>query len=365
MALLGHVAPGRDNNLNLIRMVAATAVLVSHAWPLTLGKGVAEPGIAGHSLGRIAVFVFFIISGFLITASFERTDSLFRFFSARFLRLMPGLVVSLVFVALAIGPLVTNLSLHDYLVDPGTWTYVSSGTLLYAPQFKLPGVFVDNPVQGLNGSIWTLNYEVMCYGMVFLLGVAGMLGRIRLGLFAGGYLAFCVAVATSGLELPYKIDRLVYLSVPFVVGMAAWAWRDRIPLSLPFVAASLVAAALLQATAFAYLSFILALAYVSFWLAFVPDGWIRRYNRLGDYSYGMYIYAYAMQGLIVFLVGGTSIALHVTMAFPVTLILAVLSWRYVEAPSLALLKQLPASIGMRGISPIRKVAAPLADLDKP
>jgi peptidoglycan/LPS O-acetylase OafA/YrhL len=36
-------AVGRDNNFNLLRMVAATAVLVSHAWPIVLGKGTPEP----------------------------------------------------------------------------------------------------------------------------------------------------------------------------------------------------------------------------------------------------------------------------------------------------------------------------------
>ena len=65
---LGDVCGGRDNNFNLIRMVAASAVLVSHAFPVTRGWGAAEPfeGVLDRSLGSIAVFVFFAISGFLI-----------------------------------------------------------------------------------------------------------------------------------------------------------------------------------------------------------------------------------------------------------------------------------------------------------
>lgn len=364
MILLGQVARGRENNLNLIRMVAATAVLVSHAWPLTLGRSAAEPGFAGHSIGRIAVFVFFIISGFLITASFERSNSLFRFVAARVLRLMPGLMVSLIFVAFVVGPLVTTLPLQEYLLNPKTWTYVSSGTLLFSPQYKLPGVFESNPVQGLNGSIWTLIYEATCYVLVFALGVAGMLGRIRLGLFVLAYLTVCVVVLSSGLELPYKVDRLLNLSLPFVVGMAAWAWRGSIPLSLVVAAVLSLAAFLLRETPVAYLSFTIAVGYVVFWLAYVPGGFVRRYNDLGDYSYGMYIYAYAMQGLVVFLVGSTSILVHVALAFPITLILAYLSWRIVEAPSLAFLKRLPTSLGLPTASRGGAATSAAANLDK-
>lgn len=363
MVLLGQVSRGRDNNLNLVRLVAATAVLVSHAWPLTLGSDAIEPGIAGYSLGRIAVFVFFVISGFLITASFERSDSLFRFVAARALRLMPGLVVSLVFVAFVVGPFVTTLPLKEYLLNPKTWTYVSSGTLLVSPQYNLPGVFADNPVQALNGSIWTLFYEAACYGLVFVLGVAGMLGRVRLGIFAAAYLAFCAVALWSEMDLPYKVGRLLYLSVPFVVGMAAWAWRDRIPLSLAVAAPLAVAAALLQDTPGGYLAFTVALGYATFWIAYVPGGAIRRYNALGDYSYGVYIYAFAIQGLVVHLFGSTSIALHIALAFPATLVLAILSWRLVEAPSLALLKRLPDSFGPAAPRRGARVASAAMDLD--
>jgi peptidoglycan/LPS O-acetylase OafA/YrhL len=66
MQRLGSVAGGRDNNLNLIRMTAAVLVLVSHAWPLSLGLGTAEPlqAATGFSLGSLMVFVFFSVSGF-------------------------------------------------------------------------------------------------------------------------------------------------------------------------------------------------------------------------------------------------------------------------------------------------------------
>ncbi|PJN95148.1 acyltransferase, partial [Amaricoccus sp. HAR-UPW-R2A-40] len=305
MVRLGELARGRDNNLNLIRMVAATAVLVSHAWPLTLGPSAIEPlnDSVGHSLGRISVYIFFVISGFLITASFERSETLFRFVAARVMRLMPGLIVSLVFVALVLGLAVTRLPATEYLTSPDTWTFLLSNTLLVSPQYTLPGVFVNNPVPTVEGSIWTLFYEAACYGLVFLLGIGAMLRPRRLGIFVCVYAVVCTAVLATGVEMPYKLYRLLLLSLPFVVGMGAWAWRDRLPLSGAAAIGLWVVAILLDDTFLAYISFILAVAYATFWLAYVPGGWIRNYNRLGDYSYGMYIYAIPLQGLVVMLFG--------------------------------------------------------------
>ena len=72
---LGELCNGRDNNFNLIRMVAASAVLVSHTFPITLGSGAPEPfeALLDRSLGSLAVMIFFAISGFLIARSFDRS----------------------------------------------------------------------------------------------------------------------------------------------------------------------------------------------------------------------------------------------------------------------------------------------------
>ena len=147
MIWLGTAARGRDNNLNLIRMVAASAVLVSLAWPQTYGVGVVEPLelATHHSLGRLSVYVFFAISGFLVAASFARSATLTRFVAARSLRLLPGLLVSLLLVSFVLGPLATRLPLADYLAARGTWMAVVQNITLFSPQFWLPGVFNDNP----------------------------------------------------------------------------------------------------------------------------------------------------------------------------------------------------------------------------
>lgn len=341
MTVLGSVARSRDNNFNLIRLIAATAVLVSHAWPIDGGTAVEEPlrDLTGHSLGSLAVYVFFIISGFLITASFQRTASTGRFLAARGLRLFPGLAVSLLLVAFALGPAVTTLPLAEYLGAPQTWKFLAANITLIFPQYTLPGVFGTNPLPAVEGSIWTLVHEVACYLMVLAAGLCGLLSGRKIWIFIALYaLGWAIPLAAPDL-LPPRIQALQTLSLPFFLGMLGWLGRDRIPLTIWGVGALAALWVVLRGTPGAFPALVLFIGYAVAWLAYVPGGVLRRYNRLGDYSYGVYIYAFPLQGLVVWLFGSLGPAWHVLVALPPTLLAAVLSWHLVEKPALNLLKQ--------------------------
>lgn len=352
MIFLDQFAKGRDNNFNLIRAVAAVAVLVSHAYPIALGAKAVQPleAALGHSLGAIAVFVFFVLSGYLISASFERSASPKAFWQARILRLAPCLVVSLGLVGLVMGPMVSSLPVTEYLAHPDTWSFLARNLTLALPQYELPGVFEANPYRTVEGSIWTLFHEVACYGMVFALGLAGVLRKARL--MAGFLLAYAVAwglTAALPVDLPTKAEQFRMMSFPFVVGMAFYVWRARLALSIWIVLALAGLAALLRGTPAFTPALVLALGYATFWCAFVPGGWLRAYNRLGDYSYGLYLYAFPVQGLVVWLWGPMGPALNVALALPLTLFLSVLSWHLIEAPALALRKA-PARLERPGLA---------------
>lgn len=339
MQYLGNLARGRDNNFNLIRAAAATAVLVSHAWPISLGPGTPEPLLAltGASLGTLSVYVFFAISGFLIAASFDRTASVKAFLAARALRLFPGLIVSLMLVAFVMGPAVTTLSLIDYLTHPGTLKFVPQNMALISPAYTLPGVFDSNPYGAVEGSIWTLVHEVACYMGVLGIGLLGAFRRPGLmAICLSGYAAAYLAYAGLGLDLHPKFNDLHQLSLPFAIGTTFYVLRDRLPLSIWGVVGLVAFAWLLRATPLAQGTLILALSYATFWLAYVPRGPHLAYNRLGDYSYGIYIYAFPLQGLAVWLWAPMSPLTNIALALPITLLLAVLSWHLIEAPALAL-----------------------------
>jgi peptidoglycan/LPS O-acetylase OafA/YrhL len=332
---LQDVAQGRDNNFNLIRFCAATAVLVSHAWPVALGPAQIEPlkAALGHSLGQLALYVFFALSGFFITASFERSKSAAVFIKARAARLFPCLAVSLVFVVCVIGPLVTGLPVSDYWSDPETGMFFLRNIGLVWPQYTLPGVFADNPYPKVEGSIWTLSHEVACYFIVLVLGVTGLLAsRVLLICMLVLYIAFYAAPV----DFHHRVVQFQWLSLPFVMGVMFWKLRGWINLSLPVLAGLSVLAYLGHNTAFSYLLLILALSYGVFWLGYAPSGRVRQFNRLGDYSYGIYIYAFPLQGLAVWLWGAGSPGGNILLSFPMVLICAVISWHWVERPTLGL-----------------------------
>lgn len=340
--VLGRLCDGRNNNFNLVRIVCAFAVLVSHAWPLTLGPDAVEPlrNALGSSLGTYAVYVFFAISGFLIARSFDRGGSVRRWILARALRLLPGLLVVLLLTVLVLGPLLTALPLRDYATDPATATYLPRNLSLAFLQHDLPGLFADNPVAfTTNGSLWTLFYEVAWYGAVFCLGTAGALRTgSRFAWAMGFFLVVYLGLMTLDLggELPNRLRRLLQLGLPFMIGTAFYVWRDRIRLRPSLLLALVLLAALARGTPLSSPLQILTLAYGAFVFAFRVGGPVRAYNAVGDFSYGLYIYAYPVQQTAAHLLGPGDPALNVLFAAPVALLLAAASWRWIEKPALDL-----------------------------
>src|SRR5271169_1259493 len=171
----------RRNNFDALRLVAAASVVFSHSFLIADGTQDHEPLIwlTGNQsiLGLVGVFVFFAISGFLVTQSFEQTPNPLYFLVKRALRIFPGLFVATVVSAFVLGPLVTDLPLGTYLSRPEPYEYVVGNTLLDQTVHELPGVwFVDNGVGlEINGSLWTLRYEFVMYLMVLALGLLRLL----------------------------------------------------------------------------------------------------------------------------------------------------------------------------------------------
>jgi peptidoglycan/LPS O-acetylase OafA/YrhL len=329
-------AEGRDNNFNLLRMIAASAVLVSHAFPLTLGRDAVEPLMAstGYKLGTTAVTIFFAVSGFFITKSFDRRNSLADFALARVARIYPALIVVLVLSAFLLGPLLTVLPPARYFSDLRTWTYVPRNLRLWHLQWALPGLFLDAPGgPAVNGSLWTLIREVSCYGLVVLCGLVGLTRR-----------AFFPAVLALAIGLILLVPQseggglaqaAATLSFPFALGAAAYIYRQYVPVS-GLLALALVALAALGRWTIAYPTLhALAISYGALWFGFAAIPGLRRYNLLGDYSYGMYIYAFPIEQIIATTLHPASPWTMIAISFPVTLALAVASWTWVEGPALA------------------------------
>ena len=349
---LSQLAVGHDNNFNLIRFIAAYSVLVSHSFPIVNGPGLYEPfARIGYSLGGIAVDVFFLTSGFLVTASMLRLRDLRAFFQARAWRIVPALVVMVVLLALCMGPLVTTLPLRDYFLNHLPYQFmVNDVLLLFGIEQHLPGVFHDLPFRkAVNGPLWTLPLEVRCYLSVMLLWwLAGKFAADRPRFLLRASLA--VAATTlllfwgskigipAGVPWPAWLDNwhVFRLFFMFFCGASYYQLRDRIPMRWPLAAvfAAAVAIAVALPSLFFWL-YPLCLGYLVLWFAYVPKGPLLAFNRLGDYSYGTYIYAWPMQQLAIWLHRSATPWDVMWLATAMTLPLAMLSWHLVEAPALA------------------------------
>lgn len=332
---LGDVAHGRDNNFNVLRVAAALAVLISHCWPIALGPTTLEPlqALTGYKLGTTAVLIFFAVSGFFITKSFDRRISLGDFFVARVARLYPGLIVATLVTTLIIGPFFSSLELSRYLCSRGTWTYVLHAISLVHIQWTLPGVFTANKYpDAVNGSLWTLFVEVECYATV---AVAGLLGALRPRLFPGFALLFVVGqVLFRWHDFPAERHAFALLSLPFFLGAACYVYRFRVPLSGPLALALALLAFATSASPVFNLTYPIAVTYASLWFGMTDIPVARKYNRVGDYSYGIYVYAFPIQQTIVAFLGSVSPLGLMALSMPASIALAFLSWTFVERPSL-------------------------------
>ncbi len=341
---LGQLAVGRDNNFNLLRVFAASGVIFSHAYPLTLGPGTPEPlsGLIGATLGHVCVLIFFATSGFFITASFERKKSMLDFLLARILRIFPGLLIMACVTLLVLGFVSTQPEAYQGALPER----ILATVLLFAKQLPMPGLFETLPYpQAINGSLWTLKFEVLCYGAVVLAGLLGIFRAPRIT----AALVLVLAVLRVGLDVVqiapngvfFYIHHLIKLGFPFALGAAAYVYRDQLPLSLTLAGAmwlvnGAVLATLGHESALFAMLFALALTYTVFWFGYAGPAKLRGYNRLGDYSYGIYIYAFPIQQLLVQLELATTPMANACLSLLVSVVLAVLSWHLVEKPSMRL-----------------------------
>lgn len=320
----------RSNNFDALRLGAAFAVLVSHSFVLT---GRREPAIGTLSLGAVGVYMFFAISGYLITRSWSRQPDLGPYLVKRILRIMPALVAVVVLVTIFAGFFLTTLSPAAYFGQSAPWHYIASNIfVLGKATYYLPGVFVHDPYPiAVNGSLWTLSVEFKAYLWLAVVGVIALRSRRWSGV--AGMLLLILSLA-SGLHLTGIFGNDTYFRV-FGVGACLYLWRDRIPRSPQLALLLLAICVVFSNTVAQALVATVALSYVTI-VAAHGRPVLRWATSHGDLSYGIYLWAFPVQQTI------TSVLPHVTpwemiaIAAPVTVALAAVSWKLIERPALTL-----------------------------
>jgi peptidoglycan/LPS O-acetylase OafA/YrhL len=347
-----RAAPSR-NNFTALRFIAATLVILSHG--VELPTGLAQRDwvytATGKALSWYAVNLFFVISGYLIFLSWERTPSIKSFFWARFLRIMPGLFAMLVITVVILGTAFSTLAVGDFITNTATFKYFVGCLSVLFVQYELPRVFSSNPIHAVNGSLWTLRYEISCYFAVGAAGAIGALGsphRRRTILLIGTLVASTMLISLDALGLGDSNDRLgmIYefarLSMCFQLGGLYSEFGDKIPLRSIFVVGLVALLLLIVHTSIFTPVASITTAYVACWFAFIPNGkWITWTRWAPDYSYGIYIYAFPVQQAFISLMPGSSPSSNIIVGFCVTLFFAGISWHIVEKPALSLKRYIP------------------------
>ncbi|MER5373865.1 acyltransferase [Streptomyces sp. NPDC002553] len=364
---VAELLSGRDNSLGFLRLILATAVVVSHA--RALGYGGKEYGrdFSGEqlSLGTLAVYGFFVLSGLLVTRSGLRLP-VGRFLWHRALRILPGFWVCLALTAFVAAPL-HYWHVHSTLDGIGGPTgpirYVQANWVIATREYDISGLMDYERSRGVthaaayNGSLWTLRHEALCYIGVALLAVTGILARARRAVVlitvVLGWLVVRQAIHTPYWGGPVQAGYLrtfwlpligavtpafmFYLGLAFCLGMLGELYKKHVPVSDPLALVSF--AVLLGSLRYGYFYVvgIPAFAYALLWLAIRLPGAFRRIGTRNDYSYGIYIYGFLVQQALA-VAGCTRFGLTVyfLLTMALTLPLAVASWHLVERPALRL-----------------------------
>ncbi|MDR3664100.1 MAG: acyltransferase, partial [Mycobacterium sp.] len=317
-ASIGHALSDTPNSLNLIRLLLALAVIQFHS--SVLGGYLPVAIFHWTDAGSLAVYGFFGISGYLITGSALK-HSVPRYLWHRALRIFPAFWICLMVTAVVFGWIGWTHSGHHcgvgcYVAEPnGPLGYVFRNSWLRLNQYSINGTLLGAPIPNAwNGSLWTLFYEFLCY---LLIGVLALVGVLRskvwlVAVAAAAWVTEVVFTSVRHLNLEtntfHSIDAQHVLSlVPvFLAGSVLYHFRDQIPDSgwIAIACVGLMLAGFLVPVGAAKVGFALSRADLVAPLLVYPVLWLGAHlpgTRIGarnDYSYGVYIYAYPVAQLL-------------------------------------------------------------------
>ncbi|MEZ0090135.1 acyltransferase family protein [Streptacidiphilus sp. EB129] len=391
---LDRLLIGRANSFGFLRLMLALAVVFAHAYALAYAAQDPLGRLSGGQtdFGRLAVVGFFVLSGFMITASGLRLG-IVRYAWHRALRIFPGLWACLLVTAFVMAP-----ALYFHMVGSlnGFWT-AHGGPLAYIKGWyvtgQTAGFDVSNTMAmavtrgitkdgGFDGALWSLKYEIFCYMVVGLLAASGALRRapklvplLALGLWSSLAVNFFNAPTMhsvlgegqgGGFQIPIignlNANFVVYLLFSFMLGASAQLYRHRFPVHDGLAILSvIVLLASLHWGAFYVLGYP-PFGYLMIWLGVRLPAVLHRVGQKHDYSYGVYIYGFLVeQTLVVLRFQHKGMAVYLPLAVIGSLMVAFVSWHLIERQAMRLKDWQPTFPGGRR----RRGAEPPSDRSAP
>lgn len=323
------------NNFDFLRFISSLFVIISHSYSL-IGKDDQDPLLMishnTYHFSSLGLVCFFVISGYLVSQSLFNATSILNFAWKRFLRIMPGLFGVILFSILLIGPFFTRLSLSDYFHSSLTYTYLHNIIFVFPLQWKLPGLFVNNFEKSVNGSLWSLILEGRLY---ILLAVLFVLYFFRKKIIPAIVFVILVIFSIwyqnifgSASLLPF------YFAVYFFAGVIAFLYKKNIKYNKWLFLLALSVIILRCFFVIVNPLIFIAFAYIILYIAQLKSP-LNHYGRYGDFSYGMFLYAFPIQQCIIQVTDrNISMTMLILLSMILTLPFAFLSWKLIESKAL-------------------------------
>lgn len=329
---LGYHLDNTNNNFNMIRLLAAFAVIYGHTTAIT-GNGPADiflQYIGYKFIGGVAVDIFFLISGFFITFSALNSNSLKYFFVSRILRIYPALIVCVVLTVFLLGPILSTS--NEYWSNKETWHYLWTNMTALDTAYFLPGVFTTLHDKAINGSLWSIAIEIKLYLLVFIIAFLKVIYNKPFFNFLFFSILIIGYLNQNTFTFLFQHSNHIHVAMMFLIGSFIYINRFAIVIN-PFILLFLLffAAATHNTPGFG-IAYVILLSYIVFYFAFAPG--LALFNKIGDYSYGVYLYGWPSQQLIILLFSGISNSMHTFYSILLALLFSILSWHLVEDQAL-------------------------------
>lgn len=332
------ISDGHDNFFTPLRFIFAFMVLIGHAFIIGANNLQAEPHIFyDYTFSYMAVNLFFIASGFLVTKSMLYRGDFAEFSSARILRIFPALAVHVLLVMFIMGPFVTNLPLFEFITHPDFLSQPLKVLSFYDTNMEMPGALLNNNEQYASATLWTLRYEVLAYIGTAIAFALGLMRKkwMLLAMFVGFAIMWMVAVAAGLMEtLPATIQAILRFGICYSLGATIFAYRERLQFHIVGVVLVTLAAAFTNGSALFEVTTAIMLAYSVFWAAYIKLPKLERLQSVSDISYGIYIYHWAILQWLDHVYDLSSWQL-IAITAPLTILISMASWHWVEKPMLA------------------------------
>jgi len=337
-----------DNSFDDLRFLFACLVLFVHSYVLLYGQvgaGTDPFTIVTHfqlSPGTLAVYGFFVLSGFFMIQSLESNRSLWQYTKNRVLRIVPAFWLSLFLSSFVVVPLIFESSpILSTKAGSSLYFFMHSAVFqAFGSVWTISGAYLDNPIESINGSIWTLKYEVLLYVLLpliytfvyrkskLILAFMVVLLVLSLGYILAEFMIFNIFNSD-------EYSKLLLLTSYFFYGVLLYLYRELVIVSKRFILIS--SFIFIISMFFGNLKLITLLFYPYIIIAIGSVIRTRFFSKSGDYSYGMYIYAFPVQQTLVhFFKSDLNAYTLLVFSFLLTLMLSIVSWHLYEKKILTL-----------------------------